>query len=165
MRQAPKAVRVHALIVIGLRFQSATFRDLRPFRVAGILDQSRPARVLNRAVIMIRFAVLSAAVFSLAACGGGNRFQGGNQVAFASGPIQQACQSAGRKNASRARCGCIQAVADWTLSPQDQRRGAGFFSNPQALQDVRQSDIASNERFWDAWKAYGQQAAEFCAET
>ena len=113
----------------------------------------------------MRFALLTAAILALVACGGGNRFQGGGQVAFASGPIQQACQAAGRKSASRARCGCIQAVADWTLSPQDQRRGAGYFSNPQALQDARQSDGTANARFWEAWKAYGREAAEFCAET
>ncbi|MEM9698891.1 MAG: hypothetical protein AAF943_08900 [Pseudomonadota bacterium] len=86
-------------------------------------------------------------------------------MAFASGPIQQACQAAGRKQASRARCGCIQAVADWTLSPRDQRRGAAYFSDPQALQDARQSGAPSNARFWEAWKAYGQEAAAFCAQT
>jgi hypothetical protein len=114
---------------------------------------------------MIRLAIVLAAALGLAACGGGRSAPKAPAVAFATGPIQQACQAQGRKAASRARCGCIQAVADWTLSAQDQRRGAGFFRDPHAAQEVRQSDSASNERFWLAWKAYGEQAEEFCAAT
>tara|TARA_R110002094_G_scaffold32859_11_gene45362 strand:+ start:642 stop:968 length:327 start_codon:yes stop_codon:yes gene_type:complete len=108
----------------------------------------------------------------LTACGGGSRYSSGNAggynqpaVLFATGPIQKACQADRRKAASRARCGCVQAVADQTLSSADQRRGAGFFKNPHGLQTVRQSDSASNERFWRAWKAYGQSAAALCSGT
>lgn len=107
----------------------------------------------------------------LAGCGGGGAsYRGGfggfsQPVLFATGPIQQACQAASRKAASRARCGCVQAVADQSLSASDQRRGARYFKNPGALQEVRQSDNAGNERFWKAWKAYGQTAAALCADT
>lgn len=52
-----------------------------------------------------------------------------------------------------------------SLSPSEQRRGASFFKDPHRLQEVRQSDNAANERFWAAWKAYGQRAAQLCAET
>ena len=81
---------------------------------------------------------------------------------FATGPIFRACQAEGRKPASRARCGCVQAVADQSLSGRDQSRGAKFFANPGPLQEVRQSDNAGNERFWLAWKAFGQDAAAQC---
>jgi len=64
----------------------------------------------------------------------------------------------GRKAASSARCGCIQAVANRSLSSGHQRRGAGYFNEPARLQEVRQSDRSSDERFWLAWKAFGQDA-------
>ena len=118
---------------------------------------------------MIRTGVVLGALLALAACGGGSRdVARGYQapaVLYATGPIQAACQRAGRKAASRARCGCVQAVADRELSARDQRRGAGYFSDPHALQEVRQSDNSGNERFWKAWKAYGQRAAEVCRGT
>lgn len=119
---------------------------------------------------MIRFTVALVALLALVACGG-NRSVGqrGNaaEIRFASGPIQQACQAQGRKAASKARCGCVQAVANRELSASDQRRGARYFKDPHALQQVRQnqSSNASNKRFWAAWKAYGQRAAEICAGT
>jgi len=85
-------------------------------------------------------------------------------VLFATGPIQAACQKSGRKQASRAHCGCVQAVANQELSAADQRRGAGYFSDPHALQEVRQSSqsVASNGRFWAAWKEFGAQAERMC---
>jgi hypothetical protein len=131
---------------------------------------------------MFRISLALIAMLSLAACGGGNRnvpddapvrvdlgglglgIEGETPAVlpFATGPIQKACQADGRKAASRARCGCVQAVADRELSSADQRRGAGYFKNPGKLQEVRQSDNAGNERFWRAWKAFGQSAAAVC---
>lgn len=120
---------------------------------------------------MIRIGIALLALVGLAACGGGTRYASGNagyatpSVLFATGPIQQACQKGGRKAASRARCGCIQAVADRSLSASDQRRGASYFNNPHRLQEVRQSGNQSDARFWRIWKAYGQQATELCKGT
>lgn len=116
---------------------------------------------------MIRITLVLLTVAALGACGGGKRFPGisAPSVQFASGPIQQACQAGGRKAAGRARCGCVQAVANQSLSAADQRRGARYFKDPHALQEVRQSDVASNERFWLAWKAFGQEAAAACSGT
>jgi hypothetical protein len=117
---------------------------------------------------MIRQAVVFTALLGLAACGGGTRYADRGAapvVLFATGPIYSACMSDGRRSASRARCGCVQAVADLELSGSEQRRGAGYFKNPHALQQVRQSDSSSNERFWRAWKAYGQRAEGLCAST
>lgn len=126
---------------------------------------------------MKHLMIASAILALLAACGsGGSRYSSGNStrgpvpavgtempVLFASGPISQACLSAGRRAASRARCGCVQAVADFNLSPAEQRRGAAFFDDPQQAQDIRQSDNSANEVFWKKWKAYGQEAAQLCA--
>lgn len=118
---------------------------------------------------MFKTSVALAAVLMLAACGGSSRTSNSAApaVLFATGPIQQACQADGRRAASRARCGCIQAVADRELSASDQRRGARYFRNPAQLQNVRQNqdNNASNRRFWAAWKAYGQTAARLCSGT
>ena len=120
---------------------------------------------------MKRTGVVLVALMGLSACGGGSRYSSasansGTPVAlFATGPVYNACLVAGRRSSSRARCGCIQAVADRELSASDQKRGAKYFKDPHALQEVRQSDTAKNERFWTAWKAYGQRAAELCSAT
>jgi hypothetical protein len=83
-------------------------------------------------------------------------------VRFASGPIATACQSAGRNQASRSLCGCVQAVANRSLSRSEQARGAAFFRDPQKAQDTRQSNNPASERFWRKWKAYGDDAALVC---
>lgn len=120
---------------------------------------------------MVRCAIALVALLGLIGCGGGSRYSSAKAglrtapVLYATGPIQRACQTQARRAASRARCGCIQAVANRSLSSADQKRGARYFKNPAKLQEVRQSDIASNERFWKQWKSYGQQAAKLCAGT
>ncbi|MGJ5619723.1 hypothetical protein [Sulfitobacter sp. MF3-043] len=119
---------------------------------------------------MIRMIVASVALVSLAACGGGSRYSSGNAnrgyyaqpVLFATGPIHRACVSANRKAATPARCGCVQAVADQSLDAGDQRRGVQLFKDPHKAQEIRQSKNASNERFWLAWKEFGQNAAAAC---
>ena len=83
-------------------------------------------------------------------------------VMFATGPIYSAWRQADRKQASRSQCGCVQAVANQSLDASDQRRGAGFFTDPQEAQDVRTSDRTIDERFWLRWKAYGDKAAQIC---
>lgn len=124
---------------------------------------------MGKAVVMTRHFLVLTALLSLAACGGGSRSgsSGYGEVArlYATGPVQVACLKQGRKAASRARCGCIQAVADMELSAAYQRRGASYFSNPHKLQEVRQSGNSNNERFWSAWKAFGQRAESLCSAT
>jgi hypothetical protein len=121
---------------------------------------------------MVRLITALSVVALVAACGG-SRYSSNNAAGarsiprlasaqFASGPIATACQSAGRKQASRSRCGCVQAVANRSLSRTEQIRGASFFKDPQKAQDTRQSDNAANERFWKKWKAYGADAASLC---
>lgn len=82
-------------------------------------------------------------------------------MAFA-GPIDSACLKSGR-NANRALCGCIQQVADQTLSRTDQRKAAKFFKDPHKAQEVRQSDRASDEAFWRRYKNFGATAEAYCA--
>ena len=81
---------------------------------------------------------------------------------YARGDIYDACRDAGRTEATDHRCGCVQWVADQTLTPTQQQRGAGYFVDQQGLQDARQSDGSANERFWTAWKEFGQQAGQQC---
>ena len=115
--------------------------------------------------------ILIAAVSAIAltACSGnGTRYSSANAarspaaVMFATGPIYNACLQSDRKQASRARCGCVQAVANQSLVSNDQRRGAGFFSDPHSAQEVRTSDRTIDERFWLRWKAFGDSAAQLC---
>jgi hypothetical protein len=111
-------------------------------------------------------------MLSLAACGGVNRFEGkgrGNARApapvyapTATGPINSACLASDRRARSSQLCGCIQAVANQTLTRSDQVRAVKFYDNPQAAQDTRQSSSASDERFWDAYSDYGKRAAQIC---
>ncbi|MEO0380151.1 MAG: hypothetical protein AAF252_07750, partial [Pseudomonadota bacterium] len=151
----------------------AFFRDLPPSPKSGITGQHgqqgvKTPSVASEATGMVRLGLACAALLVVSACGGARLAPSSPpSVLFATGPIQQACQADRRKQSSRARCGCVQAVADQSLSASDQRRGAGYFKNPQALQDVRQNQDsnASNRRFWAAWKAYGQAAAAACSGT
>lgn len=79
------------------------------------------------------------------------------------GPIEQACLRSGREAASRALCGCIQQVADRTLTKSDQRQAAKFFSDPHLAQEVRQSDRSAHEAFWVRYKNFGETAETLCA--
>jgi hypothetical protein len=101
---------------------------------------------------------------TLAACGGrSDRAERMTQpVAFAKGPIGNACMAGGRQSASRALCGCVQAAADLTLSGSDQRRGAKFFTDSQAVQDMQLDDSRFAEEFWDRWQAFSELAETMC---
>ncbi|MEH6674813.1 MAG: hypothetical protein V7666_10435 [Sulfitobacter sp.] len=119
---------------------------------------------------MVRLFTIFCVVGTLAACGGPRGYNpsggpGRGAVLFATGPINSACLQSGRKQASVARCGCIQAVADRELSSSDQRRGARVFDDPHTLQEARQSDSKSDNDFWAVWKAYGQTASTLCSAT
>jgi hypothetical protein len=71
--------------------------------------------------------------------------------------------SSGRSAANRQLCGCIQQVADRTLTGADQRKAAKFFSDPHQAQEVRQSDHAAHEAFWRRYKNFGATAEAMCA--
>lgn len=81
----------------------------------------------------------------------------------ASGPINSACLASDRTARSRETCGCIQAVADDTLSRSQQRQAVGFYSDPHRAQEIRQSDGARDRAFWTAYRAYGERAERICS--
>ncbi len=118
-------------------------------------------------------------ILALAGCGGVNRFKSqpkrtparaAQPAALvipvskprATGPLSNACMASDRKARSPDLCGCIQAVADKTLSGSQQRRAASFYNDPQKAQDTRTSDRSSNKAFWDAYVGYGKRAAKTC---
>lgn len=112
--------------------------------------------------------IIMAMVLLLAGCGGGDRFKGrsGSKVSqsapMAFGPISKACMASDRKARSRALCGCIQWAANRELSGVQQRRAVKFYRDPHMAQEIRQSDRAGDERFWNAYKAYGERAERTC---
>jgi hypothetical protein len=109
----------------------------------------------------MKTVLLLGLVLGLAACGGPGRFDGGGRP-VASGPISDACLASDRKARSPVLCGCIQAVANDTLSGGDQRRAVRFYRDLQSAQDTRQSDRPGDQRFWQAYTAYAERAERVC---
>lgn len=83
-------------------------------------------------------------------------------TAKAASTIERACVKSDRRAASKPLCGCIQDVADMTLSRGDQKRAAEFFKEPHKAQVIRQSDRSSDEKFWLRYKEFGQTARTYC---
>ena len=100
-------------------------------------------------------------VGALAACGGRDR--GPSGITYAAGPLSNACEAAGRAQASRQLCQCVQGVANRTLSDRDQARAVAFFDNPQLAQDTRQSDNPLSEAFWRRYTTFSEAAEQICA--
>lgn len=84
------------------------------------------------------------------------------QLPFANGPINKACMASDRKARSRSLCGCIQAVADKTLSNAQQSMAVSFYSDPHKAQVIRQSDRPAHEKFWEDYRNYGDTAQRIC---
>ncbi|GGL50986.1 hypothetical protein GCM10011392_01410 [Wenxinia marina] len=95
---------------------------------------------------MVAFAVLGS-------CGGGT----------ASGEIGQACMAGGRSAANPRLCGCIQSVANQTLSRADQRRAARFFDDPDEAQETRTRDDSATEAFWRRYRDFANRAESACS--
>lgn len=81
---------------------------------------------------------------------------------FARGPLERACMSSNRRARSSELCGCIQAVANDTLTGAQQRRAVGFYSDPHEAQVVRQSSNANDRSFWTDYRAFGTRAERVC---
>lgn len=79
------------------------------------------------------------------------------------GPIDSACSRSDRGARSAALCGCIQQVADMTLSRADQRRAADFFKDPHRAQEVRMSKSNADNAFWGRYKNFASTAQAYCA--
>ena len=114
---------------------------------------------------MTKFFALASLVL-LVGCGGGGYKAAERYTAAApssaSGPISRACLASDRKARSRQLCGCIQAVADMSLSGRDQSLAASFYRDPQKAQDIRQSDNPIHERFWKKYREYANTSEQIC---
>lgn len=78
------------------------------------------------------------------------------------GPISSACMRSDRTQ-GRTMCGCIQQVADQTLSRGDQRRAARFFSDADEAQNVRMSKSDADNAFWARYKNFATTAEAYCS--
>ncbi len=87
---------------------------------------------------------------------------GGVPATAEAGKIARACMGSDRPAATRARCACIQKVADDALSRSEQRKVAKWFADPHQAQEVRMSSRASDEALWERYKAFGQLAQAVC---
>ncbi|MBC9247063.1 hypothetical protein H4P12_10100 [Paracoccus sp. 11-3] len=78
------------------------------------------------------------------------------------GPIDSACVRSDRARGNAPLCGCIQQVANQTLSRSDQRRAARFFREPHEAQEVRMSKSDSDNAFWARYKSFASRAEAYC---
>ena len=101
-------------------------------------------------MVKLRLAAIAAAVVVFAAPG------------VIAGPISGACMKSDRQAANAALCGCIQQVADQVLKGTEQRRAAKFFADPERAHEVWMSQSASDDAFWERYKAFGATAQASC---
>lgn len=80
----------------------------------------------------------------------------------AASSIAQACSASARAAGNIRLCGCIQQVADRTLTRRDQRLAASFFQDPHLAQEMRTSDRARDEAFWERYKGFAATAERYC---
>ncbi|SHG90767.1 hypothetical protein [Marivita hallyeonensis] len=109
--------------------------------------------------------LLAMMVLALAAGCGGSRFDGGDSgtvTRLSSGPISRACLTSDRKARNSRLCGCIQTVADRSLSGADQRKAARFFRDPQRAMDVKMSKTPSDDAFWERYTAFATRSETSC---
>jgi hypothetical protein len=83
--------------------------------------------------------------------------------AASAGVLERACNASPQQSSDRNLCGCIQQVADLTLSGREQKLAAGFFKDPQKAQVMRQSARRRDEKFWGKYKVFGEYAALYCS--
>jgi len=83
-------------------------------------------------------------------------------TAEARGTIEKACLNANRPATTRALCGCIQQVADATLSSREQRKGAKLFADPDLSQATKISNSRSDVLFWEKWQRFADTAVRHC---
>lgn len=79
------------------------------------------------------------------------------------GPIDSACVRSERGSSNGPLCGCIQQVANQTLSTADQRRAAAFFRDPDQAQVVRMSKTGADNAFWARYKNFAAASEAYCS--
>ncbi|CUK05375.1 hypothetical protein RUE5091_02710 [Ruegeria denitrificans] len=77
--------------------------------------------------------------------------------------IRQACLASDRSAATRARCSCIQRVADQALTNSDQKTVAKWFRDPHQAQELKMSQTARDDALWDRYQNFGQMAQAICS--
>jgi hypothetical protein len=82
--------------------------------------------------------------------------------AVSAGPVERACVASVRAKGNSSLCGCVQKVADVTLSGADQVMVAQFFLNPDKAEEVRMKSTVSANAFWDRYTVFGEQAQMAC---
>jgi hypothetical protein len=109
------------------------------------------------------FAAMLVALI-VAGCGGGrtDRSDGAVVTRFSSGPISKACMASDRRERNSRLCGCIQTVANQTMSGGDQRKASRFFSDPQRAMDVKMSKSASDDAFWERYLIFSARSEQSC---
>lgn len=97
-------------------------------------------------------------------CGGGRveRVDSGLVTRFSTGPISKACMASDRQARNTRLCGCIQTVANQTMSGGDQRKASRFFRDPQRAQDVKMSKTSADDAFWDRYLIFSARAEQSC---
>ncbi|ARO15131.1 Arginine/ornithine transport system ATPase [Ketogulonicigenium robustum] len=78
------------------------------------------------------------------------------------GAISDACMAGGRSAANLHLCSCVQGVANQTLSGSDQRRAAGFFTEPDKAQQTRASSSTGDRAFWGRYRDFTNTASSRC---
>ncbi len=77
--------------------------------------------------------------------------------------IKQACLASDRSAATRARCTCIQRVADQALTRGDQKTVAKWFEDPHQAQELKMSQTARDDALWDRYQNFCQMAQAVCS--
>ncbi|WP_037263539.1 hypothetical protein [Roseivivax halodurans] len=109
--------------------------------------------------------IAAIAVMAVASCGqreSVTRKSSYMAPSFANGPLKSACLRSDRAQRNPQLCGCIQAVADRSLSNSEQSLAVTFFSDPHRAQEIRQSDRPNHERMWTNYKAFVSRAERSC---
>ncbi|WP_299943971.1 hypothetical protein [uncultured Ruegeria sp.] len=84
------------------------------------------------------------------------------QVADAA-QIKRACMASDRSAATRARCSCIQRVANQALTRSDQKTVAKWFTDPHQAQELKMSQTSRDDALWDRYQNFGQMAQAICS--
>lgn len=84
-------------------------------------------------------------------------------VLAAPGMIDRACRASDRPAATPKLCGCIQSVANQSLSYSERRKVAKWFDDPHQAQKVRMSDRPRDEVLWQRYKVFGERARATCS--
>lgn len=83
-------------------------------------------------------------------------------VAAEASRIENACVRSDRAAATRARCACVQRVANQHLTRADQRQASRFFRDPDRAHQVRFSRDERDRAFWQRYRAFADAAETLC---